>query len=76
MNDDFRKINRSLAGEYNAFDKIVIEHQTWVFEFIIKINNNSQDAEDLAQDIFVNVFFNLRKFRFQSQFKTWLYRII
>ncbi|MBT3250289.1 MAG: sigma-70 family RNA polymerase sigma factor [Candidatus Marinimicrobia bacterium] len=76
MNDDFSKINRYLAGDDHAFDELVNEHQRWVFEFIIKIVNNPQDAEDLAQDIFVKVFFNLQNFRFQAQFKTWLYRII
>ena len=76
MNDDFSMINRFLLGDDLAFDDLVNKHQRWVCEFILKVVNNSQDAEDIAQDIFVKVYFNLQNFRFESQFKTWLYRII
>ena len=38
--------------------------------------SNEFESEDIAQDVFVNVYFSVKKFRFESSFKTWLYRII
>ena len=35
-----------------------------------------EEAEDIAQDVFVKVYFKLKRFRFESTFKTWLYRIV
>ena len=37
---------------------------------------HKEDTEDLCQDIFVKVYFKLKRFRFESTFKTWLYRMI
>jgi RNA polymerase sigma-70 factor (ECF subfamily) len=42
----------------------------------LHLTGNLQDAEDIAQDVFMKVFSNLPMFRFQSDFFTWLYRIV
>lgn len=63
-------------GNKSAFDSIVIEHKNWVFNMILSMVHNKQDAEDISQDVFVSVYFALDKFKSVSKFETWLYRII
>ncbi len=76
MNDDQKLIERFLLGDESAFNELVNHHKNWVFDFIFKFTKNREDAQDLAQDVFVKVYFNIRKFRGDAKFKTWLYRII
>ena len=67
---DFKK------GNEKAFDLLIKNNQAWVQSLIRSIVSNEFESEDIAQDVFVNVYFSVKKFRFQSSFKTWLYRII
>ena len=43
---------------------------------ILQVVRHKEDTEDLCQDVFVKVYFKLKRFRFESTFKTWLYRIV
>ena len=46
-----------------------------VYSLILKVVRNREDAEELAQDVFVKVFRNLSSFKGDSSFSTWMYRI-
>lgn len=76
IKEDEILIKNFLNGDIKSFDALILQHQAWVFGMIIKAINNKQDAEDLCQDVFVKVYFSLKKFRFESTFNTWLYRIV
>jgi RNA polymerase sigma-70 factor, ECF subfamily len=76
MIDDQKLIKQYQCGSESAFNELVNKHQGWVRNFIQSSTIQKQDAEDISQDIFVKVYFGLHKFRFESEFKTWLYRII
>jgi len=73
--EDFILIKAFLAGDNTAFDKLVLNYQTRVFNTCYRILGNYEDANDSAQDVFVKVFRSLNKFRFRSSFSTWIYRI-
>jgi RNA polymerase sigma-70 factor (ECF subfamily) len=45
------------------------------YNFFVKITNDQMDAEDLAQDVFLKLYKSLKKFRFEANFKTYLYRV-
>jgi len=62
-------------GNEGAFNKLVNRYQEMVLNICYGFLNNREDALDLTQDVFVKVFFTLKKFRGQSKFSTWLYRI-
>jgi RNA polymerase sigma-70 factor (ECF subfamily) len=73
--DDEFYIKRVKAGDISAFSAIVSNYQKMVFTIVLKIVENKEDAEDIMQEIFVKVFKSLDKFKEESEFSTWLYRI-
>lgn len=64
-----------LAGNRDAFQIIVSMFQRKVLSTAYQATYDSKEAEDLAQEIFLQVFRNLSQFRFESSFSTWIYRI-
>ena len=69
-------IKQFIKGDEKAFDLLVKNNKIWVINLIQSIVHNEYDAEDIAQDVFVNIYFALKKFRFESSFKMWTYRIV
>ncbi len=63
------------AGDIAAFDKLVLKHKDKLFNLVYWFLGDYQEANDCAQETFIKVFKSLKKFRFESAFSTWLYRI-
>ncbi|MEI7896135.1 MAG: sigma-70 family RNA polymerase sigma factor [bacterium] len=74
--DDNHYIDRVLDGDVAAYSSLVAKHKNLVFSIALKILNNREDAEEVAQDCFVKVFQALNTFEKKSKFSTWLYRIV
>lgn len=74
--DDLELVRRAQSGETKAFDELVTKYRSRVYAMIYQMVRNEQDAWDLAQDGFFKAWKSLDKFRFQSSFYTWLYRIV
>jgi RNA polymerase sigma-70 factor (ECF subfamily) len=62
-------------GSEQAFKKLVETHQKLVVNTCFGMVHNREDAEDIAQDVFIEVYRNIQKFRADSKLSTWLYRI-
>lgn len=62
-------------GDHSAFAELVRRHEGAVLANCLHLTRSREDAEDLAQDVFVKSFFALGKFRREADFKTWIYRI-
>jgi len=62
-------------GDRNAFHQLVALHDEKVIVLAYQLMKNKQDAEDLYQEAFIKAYQNIRSFRFESSFYTWLYRI-
>lgn len=75
MKNDNELIRQYQNGSVTAFDELVRHHLDETYNFFIKITNDQMDAEDLAQDVFLKLYKSLRKFRFEANFKTYLYRV-
>jgi RNA polymerase sigma factor (sigma-70 family) len=73
--DDSFYIERILNGDVSAYASLVAKHKNLVFSIVIKILNNREDAEEVAQDVFLKVYHSLKTFERKSKFSTWLYRI-
>ena len=73
--DDIYYVRLINAGDTNAFVHIVRRYQRMVFTIVSKIVINTKDAEDITQEIFIKIYQSLSKFRGESEFSTWLYRI-
>lgn len=74
-NPDEFFIERTLNGEVNAFGFLVEKYQHMVFTLVLRILKNREEAEEIAQDVFVKAFNKLNKFQGNSKFSTWLYKI-
>ena len=66
---------KAQRDDLESFENIYKETSGFVYNVAFRIVNNKQDAEEVAQDVFINIYNNLKTFRFQSSFKTWAYRI-
>lgn len=73
---DSEIIGRVLAGEQQAFAELVNRYQNFVFTITLRYTDNREDAEEVAQDIFVKAYRSLADFRGASKFSTWLYTIV
>jgi RNA polymerase sigma-70 factor (ECF subfamily) len=69
-------VKQCQAGQTEAFDQLVNRYRNRVFAMIYNMVHNEQDAWDLAQDSFVKAWKSIKRFRGQSSFYTWLYRIV
>lgn len=69
-------IQRAQKGDHEAFAALVSEHQRYVYNLALRLLKNEEEALDLAQETFVRAWTALPNFRGQSQFRTWLYRIV
>ncbi|WP_397571609.1 sigma-70 family RNA polymerase sigma factor [Schlesneria sp. T3-172] len=68
-------IDNCLAGRREAFGQLVERYQNRLFHSLVHLLGSTEDAQDAAQDAFVQAFEKLGSFRGQSQFYSWLFRI-
>jgi RNA polymerase sigma-70 factor (ECF subfamily) len=72
---DWAVVQRVQAGEFAAFDALILKYRARVLAVIYNLTSNREDASDLAQDTFIKAFQSIHRFQGQSSFFTWLYRI-
>jgi len=72
---DEELVERFRDGGKEWFDELVRRHQKRMYWLARRIVGNHDDADDVVQDVFLKVYHGLRKFRGESSFATWLYRI-
>lgn len=73
--EDSYYIDRILEGDHAAFDYLINRHKDWVFTIVLRIVKIREDAEEIAQDVFIKAFQSLDTFKNDAKFSTWLYRI-
>ena len=62
-------------GDESAFTKLVDEWQSMVYNTALGIVQNADDADDITQEVFIQVYQSVSSFKGNSKFSTWLYRI-
>ena len=62
-------------GDESAFKKLVDEWQDMVYNTALGIVQNADDADDITQEVFIQVYQSVSSFKGESKFSTWLYRI-
>jgi RNA polymerase sigma-70 factor, ECF subfamily len=75
VNDDAQLIDAALAGQSVAFGNLVTKYQDRLYNALVHVVGSADDAQDIAQDAFVQAFLKLKSFQRCSAFYTWLYRI-
>ena len=69
-------ISRVLRGESQLYAELVNRYQNFVFTITLRYAKQREDAEEIAQDVFVKAYRSLADFRGDSKFSTWLYTIV
>lgn len=73
--DEAELIERAKNNDYRAYEALYHQHIGKVFALCVRLLNDRDMAEDMAQEAFVQAWRNLSKFRGDSAFGSWLYRI-
>jgi RNA polymerase sigma-70 factor (ECF subfamily) len=73
--EERRLITRSQRGDLDAFDALVRAYERPVYNLAYRMTGNYDDANDVAAEAFVRVFNAIGRFRGDSAFSTWMYRI-
>ena len=73
--EDADLIQRAARGDVEAFNLLVSRWEKRVYNYLLRITGNREDALDLTQDVFLKAYQNLRKLDDPGRFAPWLYRI-
>ncbi len=74
-NNDQIIIDKILEGDTNAFSVLVDRYKDLVFTLALRMVKNREEAEEVSQDTFIKVYKSLNKFKGNSKFSTWIYRV-
>lgn len=69
-------LQKILAGDISKFSYFIEKYKDMAFSIAFRIVSNREDAEEIVQDSFLKAFKALNKFRHDSKFSTWFYRIV
>jgi RNA polymerase sigma factor (sigma-70 family) len=72
---DQHYIDKILQGDTNAFAVLVNRYKDMIYTLSIKMVKNREEAEEAAQDTFIKIYNSLHKFKGNSKFSTWIYKI-
>ena len=72
---DLYLIKRTLNGDTNAYGSLVKRHQDYIFNVVLKMLRNREEAEEVSQDAFIKAYNVLESFKGDAKFSTWLYKI-
>jgi RNA polymerase sigma-70 factor, ECF subfamily len=75
VSDDASLIDSTLAGDTEAFGRLVERYQDRLYNALVRFLGSAEDARDVTQDTFLQALTKLRTFRREAAFYTWLYRI-
>ncbi|GGI57086.1 RNA polymerase sigma factor [Winogradskyella haliclonae] len=74
INDD-QIIEAIQSGEAKAYGQLVDRYKDLVYTLALRMLKHREEAEEVAQDVFIKVFKSLDKFKGDSKFSTWIYRV-
>jgi RNA polymerase sigma-70 factor (ECF subfamily) len=73
--EDFELIQAINSGQFDRFPELVKRYEQKLYNFSLRMCRDAADAEDTVQETFLNVFRYLKRFRYETKFKNWLYRV-
>ncbi len=74
--NDIYYIDKVLNNDVSAYSTLVDKYKDMVFTVALRIVRSREDAEEIAQDVFIKAYQSLKSFKKESKFSTWLYRIV
>lgn len=74
--NDSEIISKVISGDPSAYAELVNRYQHYVFTLVLRMVKSREDAEEVAQDVFIKAYKYLSDFRGDAKFSTWLYTIV
>lgn len=68
-------IKKAKDGDMRAFEELILLNEKMVFNVVLRMINNPEDAKDISQEVFIKVYKSLNNFNEKSAFSTWIYRV-
>lgn len=69
-------IKQSIKGDVASFEQLIKSYQKMAYNVAYRVMGNEEDAKDMTQEALIKVYRNLKSFRMDASFSTWLYRIV
>lgn len=73
--DDLKLIQEFKNGNEQAFNQLVLRYQEKIYWIVRRMIGNHDEADDITQNVFIKAYHSLKKFKGESSFYTWIYRI-
>jgi RNA polymerase sigma factor (sigma-70 family) len=74
--EDLALLSRIRDGDRDALEGLVLRHQAWIYNIVLRMVYHPADAEDATQEVLIKLLTKLSTFEGRSSFRTWLYRIV
>ena len=75
MDAELELVRQAARGSADAFEQLVLNYQTQIYNLTLRMTGSPEDALDLSQEAFLKAWRGLASYRFDSAFSTWLYRL-
>lgn len=75
MDDENLLIKKAKAGDLDAYEQIIKTYEKKVFNLVYRIMKSQEEIEDIAQEVFIKIYKNLKNFKEESSLYTWIYKI-
>src|ERR1700686_1595297 len=72
---DFEQIQKAKAGDDAAFNQVVVAYRKRILGTIARLIGRPEDVEDVAQEVFLRLYYSLDQLRTPEVFEPWLYRL-
>jgi RNA polymerase sigma-70 factor, ECF subfamily len=72
---DAECVKRVQRGDTDSFEILVLRHQKAIFNLVYRLLGDYDEAQEVAQEVFLSAFKSIHQFRGEANFSTWLYRI-
>lgn len=75
MADEQQLVENAKSGSIEAYEELVLLYSKKIYNYCYGMTSSKENAEDLTQDVFIKVYKHISKFKKESQFSTWIYKI-
>ena len=72
---DIEIVEKVLKGDIEAFSELIDKYEKMVYNLAYRVFNNTSDAEDITQEVFIKVYKNIYKCEGKQSIKTWIYTV-
>jgi len=72
---EFEQIQKAQAGDGTAFNQVVVAYRKRILGTIARLIGRPEDVEDVAQEVFLRLYYSLDQLRTPEVFEPWLYRL-